>query len=455
MTKASSSARSSGLSRRGFLAAGAGAAVLFDGKVRIRHVLGADPDVEQRFVSVYFNGAWDVLLGLDARDPSRTYAGIDLGTSLLAPEFRTPVAVTVGGVETLWGAPMASMVRHADVATVFRGVNMNTVAHETGRAYTNSFLPPAGVVVRGSSIATLAAGIGPIADDRVLPNVSIGLPSFNLSGAPELTAVSLRRSPDITGLLKPLSPLLPAEVEGLLKTASASATSCVSPKYPGPRPSEQLAAAHARVRMLLDENVAALFDVGNLTDPAMLELRTRYGFPANAPTADSGNPGMAAAITGQLLRTGLSKAVTIAMLPSLDTHGGEWAATQPARLKANFDALAALLDDLRDDDPGLTRTTVMIHSEFARTPRLNGQNGRDHHFANSIGVFGACLKGGLFGQSGPDNLGLVKIDLATGAPSDAGTVLLPEYIGATVIAAMGGDPSIFRVAPLTSIIRRA
>src|SRR3954468_14184316 len=120
----------SSFSRRAFLTAGAGAALLFDGKVRIKHVLGADPDVEQRFVSVYFNGAWDVLLGFDARDPARSYAGIDLGTNLLDPACRTPVPVTVGGVETLWGAPMANLARHADVATVFRGVNMNTVAHE-------------------------------------------------------------------------------------------------------------------------------------------------------------------------------------------------------------------------------------------------------------------------------------------------------------------------------------
>ncbi len=447
--------RASSFTRRGFLAAGAGAAVLAGGNIRVQHVHGADPDVEQRFVSVYFNGAWDVLLGLDARDPARTYAGIDLGTQLLAPEFRTPVPVTVGGVETLWGAPMAAMARHADVATVFRGVNMNTVAHESGRAYTNSFLPPAGVVVRGSSIATLAAGVGPIPADRILPNVSIGLPSFNVGLAPELTAVSLRRAPEISGLLRPISPLLPPEVEGLLRSAQNTAESCISPRYPGPRPSEQLASARARTRMLLDENVFALFDVGNATDPAMLELRQRYGFPATAPVQDQANPGLAAAITAQLIRSGMTKAVTVAMLPSLDTHGGEWATLQPTRLKANFDALAALLDDLREDDPGMARTTVMIHSEFARTPRLNGQNGRDHHFANSIGVFGACLKGGLFGQSGPDNLGLVEIDLETGQPSDAGTVLLPEYIGATVIAAMGGDASIFRVNPLSSLIRRA
>jgi uncharacterized protein (DUF1501 family) len=449
MTKASS------LSRRGFLAAGAGTALLFDGRVRVSHVLGANPEAEQRFVSIYFNGGWDVLLGLDPRDPGRTYASIDLGTNLLPAQFQTPVPVTLGGTETIIGAAAGALARHADTFTIFRGVNMNTVAHETGRAYTNSFLPPAGVVVRGSSISTLAAGIGPLPPERILPNVSIGLPSYNVNQPAALTAVSISRAPQITGLLTPISPLMTPEVEGLLRAAQDAAPSCVSSRYPGPRPNEQLLAARKRTRQILDENLAGLFNVGSLTDPAMIELRQRYNFPANAPTADAGNVGMAAAITGQLLRSGMSKAITVAMLPSLDTHGVEWATTQPVRQKMAFDAIGALLDDLREDDPMMERTTVMMSSEFARTPRLNGQSGRDHHFVSSIGVFGGGLKGGVFGQSGVENLGLQKIDLTTGLPSATGSVLMPELIGATVVAGMGGDASIFRVSPLTSLLRRA
>lgn len=446
--------KSQSLSRRGFLAAGVGATLMFDGRARVQHVMGADPEATQRFVSVYFNGGWDVLLGLDPRDPARTYASIDLGTNLLAPEFRTPVAVTIGGTETILGAAATALARHADVATIFRGVNMNTVAHETGRAYTNSFLPPAGVVVRGSSISTLAAGVGPIPEECILPNVSIGLPSFNVNQPAELTAIALRRAPEITGLLRPISPLMTPELEGLLRQAQDSAVSCVSPKYPGPRPNEQLLAARKRSRKILDENLASLFDLGNATDPAMADLRARYGFTA-AQAGDGGVPGVAAAITGQLLRSRMSKAITVAMLPGLDTHGVEWATAQPTRQKLGWDALGALLDDLREDDPDLSRTTVIMHSEFARTPRLNGQNGRDHHFVSAIAVFSGQLKPGVFGQSGVENLGLVKIDMTSGQPSDAGSVLMPEQIGATIVAAMGGDASIFRVNPLTSLLRRA
>jgi uncharacterized protein (DUF1501 family) len=98
------------------------------------------------------------------------------------------------------------------------------------------------------------------------------------------------------------------------------------------------------------------------------------------------------------------------------------------------------------------RTLVMVSSEFARTPKFNGRGGRDHWFANSFLVFGNALNPGVFGATVSDNLGLEKIDLATGLPSAAGTMLLPEHVGATIVSALGGDHTPFRVSPINSLI---
>ena len=100
----------------------------------------------------------------------------------------------------------------------------------------------------------------------------------------------------------------------------------------------------------------------------------------------------------------------------------------------------------------LERTVVLVTSEFARTPKLNGRGGRDHWFANSMLVFGSALAPGVFGATGTDNLGLQAIDFATGQPSATGTVLKPEHVGATLIAAVGGDPTPFRVSPIDALI---
>jgi hypothetical protein len=393
----------------------------------------------RRYVGLYFNGGWDVLVGPDPRDPAVTYEGIDLGTDLLPPDFRDPFNVTMGGQEVLLGPTMSELERHASVLTLFRGVNMNTVAHTAGQAYVNTFLPPSGVVPRGDSMGTRMAGGGAY-DDLILPNVSIAMPSFNLSFPPDVTGVRLAAATQMGDLLQPLGsdPLSPATIEAL-RDAQDEVEGCVHAVY-GTRPVDDLRIARERMRQLLSDGYTDAFDLA-----ADADLIERYGI-VNPKTA--GDPAVVAATVWRLLETGLSRSVTARLQAGLDTHGAEWATLQTSRQKAGFDALAALLDDLRDDDPSLENTAVVVFSEFARTPRINGRGGRDHHFASSVLVFGGGLRRGVCGATVPETLGLAAIDVETGKPDPAGKVLLPEHIGATVAAAAGMSAEPFRVDPL-------
>lgn len=395
-------------------------------------------DATRRYVGLYFSGGWDVLLGPDPRDPAVAHAGIELGTALLAPSFRDPIPVTMGGEEVLWGPTMAALVPHADVLTLFRGVNMNTVAHSAGRAYVNTFIPPSGVVPRGDSMGTRMAAGGAF-DDLILPNVSVGMPSFNHSFPPDVTGVRLSNATEMNDLLQPLAeaPLSPATLEAL-RAAQDEVEGCVHAVY-GPRPVDDLRTARERMRQLLSDGYTDAFDLG-----ADADLVARYGI-VNPNTA--GAPAVIAATVWRLLETGLSRTVTAQLQSGLDTHA-DWATLQTSRQKAGFDALAALLTDLRQDDPSLARTTVVVFSEFARTPLLNGTNGRDHHFASSVLVFGGGLRRGVCGATVQDTLGLLAIDPVTGKPDPAGKVLLPEDIGATLAAAAGLSPEPFRTQPL-------
>lgn len=395
-------------------------------------------DATRRYVGLYFSGGWDVLLGPDPRDPAVAHAGIELGTALLAPSFRDPIPVTMAGEEVLWGPTMAALVPHADVLTLFRGVNMNTVAHSAGRAYVNTFMPPSGVVPRGDSMGTRMAAGGAF-DDLILPNVSVGMPSFNHSFPPDVTGVRLSTATEMSDLLQPLAeaPLSPATLEAL-RAAQDEVEGCVHAVY-GPRPVDDLRTARERMRQLLSDGYSDAFDLG-----ADADLVARYGI-VNPNTA--GAPAVIAATVWRLLETGLSRTVTAQLQTGLDTHA-DWATLQTSRQKAGFDALAALLADLRQDDPSLARTTVVVFSEFARTPLLNGTNGRDHHFASSVLVFGGGLRRGVCGATVQDTLGLLAIDPVTGKPDPAGKVLLPEDIGATLAAAAGLSPEPFRTQPL-------
>src|SRR5690606_14880011 len=78
-----------------------------------------------------------------------------------------------------------------------------------------------------------------------------------------------------------------------------------------------------------------------------------------------------------------------------DNHQGIFPTLQNQRLPTMDKAMAALVSDLYDR--GLLETTAIVWmGEFGRTPRINGNAGRDH-FARawSVVVGGAGFKRGI------------------------------------------------------------
>lgn len=402
----------------------------------------------RRFVFCLFEGGWDVLLGPDARDPGARYAGIDLGTELLAAAYRTPVEATIGGRSMLWGAPMQSLLPHTDVLTLFRGVNMNTVAHNTALPYVNTFRSPAGSTARGSSLGAKLATSGSLgADGPSLPFVSLGMPVYNVDLPVSASGVQFDRATDIHAMLAGATPRLSTSMRSLVTAARDANRSCAAAEYRGANPDVEQRLSTQRLTQIEAMHLASSFDF-TATTPEMRALKMQFGFAGTATT-----PGLQAAAASQLIRLGLSRAVAVRLSSKHDTHTVTWADVQPVAMESGFEGLAALLDALRIDDPLLANTTVVATSEFARTPRLNGQRGRDHWFANSFLVFGG-LRPGVFGETGQQDLGLVRVNATTGmADSDpAALQLMPEHVGATIAAAAGLPTDEFRVDPIASLL---
>jgi hypothetical protein len=408
----------------------------------IRPLLAQDT-TGHRFVACFLDGGWDVLLAADPRDPSGSYEGIDLGLNRLAAEFQDPRPVSMGGSEHLWGPTMLALEPHADLATIFRGINMNTVSHDTARSYSHTGRQPAGTLARGDSIGTVAASVHD--KGSLLPNTAISVPSFNRAFDNRFSAIRMNDPREISDLIGPTRGALPEGVEGLLHQALEDAFSCVSPAYSGRLPEDELSISRDRIQKLQQQDVVARFDF-NAGTPEMAEIQSLYPLDSSA--------GRSAATAAQLLRTELSTAVTARVRGGFDTHGGEWAADQPQRLVEAFEAIGAMLTHLRSDDPSFDRTTVMVYSEFARTPKINGDGGRDHWFADSVMIFGSTLKTGVFGASNEQDLGLISVDPATGQPDEGGVQLKPEHVMATLVQSLGGDPSPYRQDPLTAWIEK-
>jgi Protein of unknown function (DUF1501) len=114
--------------------------------------------------------------------------------------------------------------------------------------------------------------------------------------------------------------------------------------------------------------------------------------------------------------------------PGWDTHANNFDSVK--RLSQILDpAWAALMQDLKDK--GLLETTLIVWmGEFGRTPKINGQQGRDH-WANS---WSTVLAGG--GIKGGQVVGKTSAD---GTTVEERPVSVPDFL-ATVCRALGLDP---------------
>jgi hypothetical protein len=100
-------------------------------------------------------------------------------------------------------------------------------------------------------------------------------------------------------------------------------------------------------------------------------------------------------------------------------------------------------------------TTVMITSEFTRTPGLTASNGKNHNpQCNSVILMGPGLKPGMYGSSrlitaksspmGISYLAGMPLDLTTFEPverADNAFILRPDMVIATLAQSMGCSPA--------------
>ncbi len=118
----------------------------------------------------------------------------------------------------------------------------------------------------------------------------------------------------------------------------------------------------------------------------------------------------------------------IGAVQTWDSHSNIFPRLKDQLLPPLDQGVAALLDDLHDSGR-LEDTLVMMLGEFGRTPKINGNKGRDHWGPCFFGVFaGAGVQGGqVIGRS--DDTGAYPLTKAYS----------PNDVGATVYSLLGID----------------
>jgi hypothetical protein len=150
-------------------------------------------------------------------------------------------------------------------------------------------------------------------------------------------------------------------------------------------------------------------------------LRERYG---RTPV------GQGCLLARRLVEAGV-RFVTVAKgWLNYDTHGNNFETMKKVLLPEFDPAFATLVEDLADRGM-LDTTLVIVNGEFGRTPKVNGDAGRDHHCKAWSAVFaGAGLTGGRI-LGGTDKTATEITDLP----------VEPEDLMFTLYSILGIDPT--------------
>ncbi|HZO12183.1 MAG TPA: DUF1501 domain-containing protein [Polyangiaceae bacterium] len=397
------------------------------------------------FVFAYFEGGWDTLLGLDPRDEQiygnpggsihTGYAGLaqnDPGLAAVLADHPNGL-IQPPGSNIVFGPAMAKLSAHFQDLCVVRGIDMGTLTHEVGRRYFLTGKFPRGLLASGSALPTWV--VHDTADRTDLPNlVTGGNETYNEGLDPAANGVSVRSSQDLFYLMNRIDPDLPGHTRGAID-AFAGLSGCLDTRLDGNGCVHAYRASRAKAARLASGDLWQHFAFTDTPTAEIQALFDHFGVAQAEPGALLAME--QAATAAQALKYGVSQAVSIELARGIDDHDDSYQTDHAPALRYGFDAAERLIAFLKDE--GLwARTTLILWSEFARTPRMNARDGRDHHLWSSCLVAGRGIRGNnTIGATTDTQYAGRPVDLASGAPNDAGHLVRPADIHATVLQAMG------------------
>jgi uncharacterized protein (DUF1501 family) len=417
----------------------------------------------RNFIFVYFQGGWDQLLAFDPKDPAvftpdrvaetHIMPGYERFTDATFPTMPVRPAQRSGSAPSniLFGPAIGRLADHYDLMCVVRGINMTTVAHEVGYRYFLTGKPPVGSSPRGSSVATEI--VGQMSPAVPIPSIAYSIESYNEKYPGAANALKVANSRDLLLTLAPSPIALDSQIEQQLLTfRDQQPVSCESQLYDSRGLVSSYTSSQAQVKDALQSRLDNNF---RFERPENAAVRAQYGLPSSGPYDSAAGR---AALAATAIKQGISQCVTITIQGNLDTHFGTQT-THATNLRLGFNALGDLFTDLRNSPhPAggsfMDHTTIMVFSEFARTPLINTAGGRDHHITGSCLLAGAGVKHNMvIGASGDIDMAPGRIDFNTGATSAlTGLNIFPDNVIATVLASANLSTANLRMGPIPAAL---
>jgi uncharacterized protein (DUF1501 family) len=420
------------ISRRALLQLGASTAAILALPSPFRR--RAEAAVAPHFMVTFLaDGGWDVTQVFDVHDPLDSTDGVDVDV----PGQPVSQIATVGGITYMSNPTTRPTVdaffnTWANRTAVVNGINTRSTSHDQSKQLVlTGYLDPT-----RADFAVMAAHHN--GADLPLPHLLLSGPSFagpyaGLSGrfgGALGTALSYNRIP---GHVNPDSYQL-----NVSKTSESYIQTAIETD-------RQLSGGMA-VSGRLDQYEDA-------TGRADKLVRLASSLPRNSNNGTQLASSLAAAF-----RAGLTTSVTVDTSGGFDTHSNN--DQQASRYEDLFGFLNDFLAGLAAE-PGfaaaslLDETTIAYVSDFARTPELNGDNGKDHHPWTSMLLVGKRVRPGVSLGMTDGNQEGVKVNYSTGRPDDTGQVLDVTNVVAGVLTLVGANPSQYLpagVKPFTAMV---
>ena len=393
--------------------------------------LGGSPlqaqSTPRRFVQFFLFGGWDSALATDpltgSKRSSSTYESAYLSRDLTTVTGKSNLVIGDGL------APAEPAFAAMNTAFV-NGMYVEVTAHELASKY---ILSGRATLSRSREFPAIAAIMGD-ASGNFPPHLNLGLaiplgdtrqsnpPIHALSSDHLATMLSGPRTGEFF-----FNDAGVTAMNNLVSTLDTLHGNAISSAEQAKLNAWNVAAAR------LDSIYSPRYDLSmNLTD----DIRSRYGI------TDSWMMESNTASAYLALSTGLSSYITIAGA-GYDTHQGHLGAHVPL-MQTFATTLNTFVTDLRNtadpDDSSQTladTTTILITSEFCRTPAFNIAGGTDHWKSASAILMGAGIRDNtIVGSTGDDAMPLGWVNAAA-VPYTSETELNSAHLNASVVRYLG------------------
>lgn len=365
----------------------------------------------RKLVWINMSGGWDVLETTEPKVSSTS--GIDM-------VYNYGQAATLKGSDHKIGRWLGRLARnHGDQMVVLRGINMGTTSHMAGRVYMDTGILSNSGEVNSASIPAIVASEA---------NSTIPIIQLNGGSNPQidrglLNPVSVVRAQNLD-LYRAMYPQDQAALDQKILMLNHLRQS-ISDKQLAIGSNDRLSAlqtAEEKVRIQFNDDVGAKLA---LTDDDLTPFSTD-----DAPLRLNNGRRQAFALALKLLKNNLVSCINLGV-GGFDTHANQERSLQPILEGVDY-LLDAFLTELTAAGL-LDSTLIVLYSDFGRTPKVNGRNGRDHWPFGGAMMIGGGIEGGRVVGDTDDDLRGLKINPATGLVDESGITLNPTHLAGSVL----------------------